>query len=295
MDVDALTTFAAVARCGGIGRAALQLHTVQSNVTTKVKQLEAELGVGLFHRHSRGMTLTVAGAQLLPYADRIGGLLSEARRAAVDAPSAGGQLNIGSMETTAALRLPPILAAYTALFPAVDIVLQTGTSQSLIAGVVERRLEGALVAGPVDHADLVCVPVTDEELVLVTAPWITDLDAALEAPRSDTQAGLKVLVFRVGCSYRQRLETTLLGRKISHLRWLEFGTLEGIIGCVAAGIGVTLLPRAVVEGSVKSGKLAIYDVLGDASRVQTVFIRRRDAFVSFALSRFLECLTNEKQ
>ncbi len=195
MDADALATFAAVARRGGITRAALELHTVQSNVTAKVKQLEAELGVSLFHRHSRGMTLTDAGAQLLPYASQIGHLLNEARRAATDCPVACGQLAVGAMETTAALRLPPILLAYAAQCPAVDVVLKTGTSQELVADVLERRLQGALVAAPVSHPDLLCEPVIQEELVLVSAPGATSLALAL-AGQQGTGAvlGLKALV-----------------------------------------------------------------------------------------------------
>lgn len=283
MDADTLLTFAAVARAGGITRAAQVLNTVQSNVTAKVKQLEEELGVPLFQRHSRGVTLTPAGAQLLPYADRIGHLLAEARRAATDAPEPAGELCIGSMETTAALRLPPILRAYAGACPGVDVILQTGTSQALTREVLDRRLEGALVAGPVDHPDLLATPVVEEELVLVTAPWVSRPEILGEAP-------VKILVFRAGCSYRARLEALLTGLRIPTLRRLELGTLEGIIGCVAAGLGVTLLPRAVVAAQAQAGLVALHALPppGEA-RVSTMFIRRRDGFASHALTRFLEC------
>ena len=65
MDAGGLVVFAAVARAGVITKAAQSLNTVQTNVTKRIRLLEAELGVPLFHRHSRGVRLTSAGAQLL--------------------------------------------------------------------------------------------------------------------------------------------------------------------------------------------------------------------------------------
>ena len=91
MDTKDLAVFAAVARSGGITKAAQILNTVQSNVTQRIGLLEDELGVPLFHRHSSGVTLTSAGRQLLPYAERIGQLLGEARQATIDGPIPRGK------------------------------------------------------------------------------------------------------------------------------------------------------------------------------------------------------------
>src|SRR3982751_6277360 len=110
MDAGDLRVFEAVARLGGMSRAADELNTVQSNVTARVRRLEAELGTALFARHSRGVSLTAAGRRLLPYAGRVGQLLDEARRAALDDWRPRGPLHIGSLETTAAIRLSPLLA-----------------------------------------------------------------------------------------------------------------------------------------------------------------------------------------
>ena len=182
------------------------------------------------------------------------------------------------------MRLPPILAAFAAGCPRVDVVLQTGTTGGLVADVLEHRLEGALVAGPIGHADLVEEVVVEEELALVTLPGWRDLSE----PES-LAGGVKVLVFRAGCSYRERLERILAGRGVAVVRRVEFGTLEGIIGCIGAGLGVTLLPRAVVEPARRDGRVAVHRLPAAQARAETVFIRRRDAFVTGALARFLEC------
>src|SRR6201993_1209226 len=107
MELSDLQTFAAVARNGGITRAAEELNTVQSNVTQRVKALETEIGTPLFERHSRGMTLTGAGRRLLPYAQRMATLSREAVLAARDDGEPKGPLAIGSLETTAGGGLPP--------------------------------------------------------------------------------------------------------------------------------------------------------------------------------------------
>lgn len=140
MELSDITHFLAVAEAGGISHASKRLHTVQSNVSTHIKALEDELGVELFRRHARGMALTNAGEAFLPYAERITALLREATQVVGDEAEPTGTLAIGSMETTAGLRLPGVLAAFAAACPRVDFTLATGTTAELIDMVTDRRL-----------------------------------------------------------------------------------------------------------------------------------------------------------
>lgn len=160
MDAGDLRIFEAVARLGGMNRAATELNTVQSNVTARIRALEDELGAPLFNRHSRGVALTAAGRRLLPYAARVRQLLEDARRAVADDGAPKGPLTIGS--------------------------------------------------------------------------------------------------------------------------------LEAIFGCVAAGLGITLLPRSLIGPVWRDGRVAVHDLPPAQARVDTTFIRRRDAFVSSALAAFLQ-------
>jgi DNA-binding transcriptional LysR family regulator len=289
MDAADLRMFEAVARLGGMSRAAAELHTVQSNVTARVRLLEEAIGTPLFQRHSRGATLTAAGRRLLPYCARVRQLLDEARRAAVDDGRPQGPLVIGSLETTAALRLSPVLTTYAAAYPEVDLALTTGTTCELVDAVLGRRLEGAFVCGPVHHPELEEEAVFREELVILTAPsTLTTLQEWFG------KADLKIVVLRAGCSYRQRLEAILATRGVVGVRQLEFGTLEAIFGCVAAGLGVTLLPRSLVGPVWRAGRVALHALPPAEARVDTMFIRRRDAFASSALAAFLQCVRPEQ-
>src|SRR5689334_17789732 len=132
MDLVALQIFKAVAEEGGITRAAARLHRVQSNVTTRVRQLEDSLGAKLFLRQNRRLVLSPEGKVLLTYADQMLRLSNEAE-AALRQGTPRGTLRIGTMESTAAARLPPVLSRYHRTYPEVRIELVTGTSGMLVA------------------------------------------------------------------------------------------------------------------------------------------------------------------
>jgi DNA-binding transcriptional LysR family regulator len=282
MDVADLQTLAAVARHGSMNKAAAELHTVQSNVTARIRGLEEEIGMPLFQRHARGVTITPAGQRLLPFVSRITKLLAEARSAAADDGAPGGSLVLGGLESTTALRLTPLLIEFTRTYPQVRLVLSTGTTARLARDVVECRLDGAFVAGPIDHPDLHGDTVFTEELVLVTSPAIRSQKELTGIP------DLKMIVFHGGCSYRQRLENLLASMGIVVAKPLEFGSLDAIIGCVAAGVGVTLLPRGVIAPAFQAGRVATHRLPRELARVDTLFIRRRDGYISSAMTAFLD-------
>jgi DNA-binding transcriptional LysR family regulator len=286
VDLSDLQTFLSVARMKGITAAGRELNTVPSNVTTRIKSLEEEIGVALFDRHSRGMILTEAGRRLLPYAERLILLSREAQTAARDDGVPRGQLEIGSMETTAAIRLPAVLARYQRACPQVKLSLKTAPTAELIERVLARDLDGAFVAGLVDHPSLKAHAAFDEELVLVSARALTSLDDI----RGLAADGLTALMFRIGCSYRQRLEQVLASLGLNAYARLEMGTLDGILGCVAVGMGVTLLPRAVVEQSPHAKKLNSHALPPALGRAATFLVVRNDVRPSTALERFKDVL-----
>lgn len=284
MDILDLETVAAVARCGGVTAAARELHTVQSNVTARIQALEGRLGVALFERHSRGMRLTRAGQRLLPYARRLSALVAEAEDAVRGGPGSG-PLAIGSLETTAAVRLPAVLLAFRRANPGVQLTIETGSTAALVDAVLAHRLDGAFVAGPIDDPRLASHTAFTETLVLVSpADWKTTQSVAKQL-----RQGAAALMFRQGCSYRQRFEELLHRRGWPAAAHLEFGTLDGILGCVAAGLGAALLPRAVVENTANAAALRCHRLDDGDARVRTLFVHRHDEAPSGALRRFVAC------
>lgn len=282
MDAADLRLFESVARHGSMNRAAVELHTVQSNVTARVRLLEEELGAPLFHRHHRGVELTAAGRRLLPFAKQMARLIDDARRAVKDDGDPRGSLVLGTLETTAALRMPDVLASFALAYPQVDMVLRTGTTASLIDDVLQYRLDGAFVAGPVHHEALSVEAFFREEMVLVTARHIRSIAELAQS------GDVKTIVFRNGCSYRTRLDIVLARHGLRVSTPLEFGSLDAMLGCVAAGVGVTLLPKGVVATAWREGRVAVHEITPDDAWVDTLFVRRHDVYATTALNAFLE-------
>ena len=286
MDIHDLTVFAAAARHGSVTKAARALSTVQSNVTTRIRLLERELDVTLFHRNHRGITLTERGQLLLPYAQQMLALLENAKATVSSSRTVRGTLRIGALQSTASARLPDLLKTYASRHAEVDIDVETGTSAELLAKVLESRLDGAFVSGVEDHPDLDVVRSHVEELVVITAAPHATLRSYLE---QSTMA--KVLVFKAGCHYRQRLERCLSDMGVGMLSPMEFGTIDGIIGCVAAGLGISMLPRSVVERSARRKEVSMHQLARPQRYVETQFVTHKAQVRSLALARLIDVIT----
>ena len=274
--------FLSVAQNGSISKAAEELHYVQSNVTARIKHLEERLETPLFHRKSKGVVLTTSGHLLLDYAKRIIRLAKEAEATLTEQNQPNGKLLIGSMETTAAIRLPSLLAAYHRTYPQIELNLVTGPSEVSIKRLVDFDVDGALVAGEINQELLVAEKAFDEELVLI-------------APSSVTEIGqlksMTILVFRSGCSYRVQLERWLRYTGNIPYKIMELGTIEGILGCIAAGMGISFLPRSVIEAKNDQKAFSLIPLPEDFSRMTTWFVMRREEKPSKAMTAFKEMLT----
>ncbi|QYE79100.1 LysR family transcriptional regulator NmoR [Pseudomonas aeruginosa] len=242
MDLSSLEIFRAVAREASVTRAAQQLQRAQSNVTTRIRQLEEDLGVELFLRDGKRMSLTERGSEFLAYAEQLLALADEARQSMHPAEP-GGHLRLGSMESTAASRLPALLATYHKACPRVALEVSTGTSRALFDGVRARRLDCALVAarpgwaGELDGSGLRGEPLFREELLMILPAEHPPVHDVAEV-RLRTLAG-----FARGCTYRQLAEDSLG----TPLTVQEVGSYHAILACVAAGACVGVLPRSVLQ------------------------------------------------
>ena len=284
MDLPSLRMFQAVAEARSVTRAAERLHCVQSNVTARVLGLERELGVKLFQRQPRGMVPTPAGNVLLGYTRRLLALAEEAGRAAREAEGNGGPFTLGSMETTAAVRLPGALAALQRELPRATVTLRTGPSRDLVREVLAGRVDAALVAGQVDHPD------SRERAALLRDARRRHHTgaAAAQATRRARAAGIpqRLLV-------RARAEEWLRREGSPSFQVMELGTLEGILGCVAAGMGLTVLPRAVVERPAYRGGIRAHPLPPELAEAPTCLVRRRDAHPLRAVAALAEILRRQ--
>ncbi|AET58884.1 LysR family transcriptional regulator [Paenibacillus terrae] len=286
MDIHLLEVFIQAAHEGSISKTAKKLNYAQSNVTHKIQQLEADLQTSLFYRHKKGITLTPSGQVLVSYTEKIFNTINEARAAVGNSSTPSGPLIIGSLETTAAVRLPTALAQYHLKYPKVDFSLITGPTEKLLHAVLRYELHGAFVSGPIEHPELLQKKVIEETLVLVTSsqhPVMTSIH--------DLQ-NHTMLVFPKGCSYRAKLNSLLQEEGLLPVKLMEFGTLETILACVSAGLGITLLPLSIIADYEVRGKVTSHPLPAKHSSVTTMFVKRKDTLITSALSAFLDEVKN---
>ena len=253
IDLDSLEIFRAVAQEGGVIRAAQKLNRVQSNVTTRVKQLEQRLGCPLFRRQGRGLVLSSEGERLLAYAQRLFRLADEAE-SELRSGKPTGVLRIGSLESTAGSRLAPILSRFHTLYPDVVVELATGTTGALVHRVSNFELDAAFVSQPFTAPSLNAMKVFEEELVCITARGVPLVR------RASDLAGMTLIAFADGCSYRKRMQDWLGASSVMPARTLEFSSYQAMVACVAAGTGFALVPKSLLATLKSSQEVQQHEV-----------------------------------
>ncbi|AHL32827.1 LysR family transcriptional regulator [Pseudomonas brassicacearum] len=280
MEFSQLRIFQAVAEEGSITRAAERLHRVPSNLSTRLKQLEEQLGVDLFLRERQRLQLSPAGKVLLDYAAKLFALHDEAH-AAVQGGQPAGDFVLGTMYSTAAIHLPDLLAGYHRTYPAVNLQVQSGPSGELFEGLLTGRLDAALVDGPLELAGLDGVPLCDERLVLITEADHPPVRSALDVQ------GRSVFTFRQGCSYRMRLEAWFAHDHATMGRAMEIESYQGMLACVIAGSGVALMSESMLASLPGRERVTVHP-LAEPFASATTWLMWRKGMVGANLNAWIE-------
>jgi DNA-binding transcriptional LysR family regulator len=285
MELAQIRMFKTVAEVGSIARAAEKLFCVPSNITARIKALEAELGVALFLREGRGLRISSAGQTFLAYAEKILALTAEAKRAVDPSSEPSGPLRIGAIESSATGRLPRLLAKFHQRYPQVALELTTGTWAQLLDDTVSHRLDGAIVAVDVERSQLRRTPMYREELLLIASTSFGPV-RGIEDLQDKT-----VFMWPQGCPYRAALEHWLLRQGLS-LPIVSLASYGAIVGCVSAGAGVALVPKGVFEQYAKGAGCVGYE-FAELTAVDNLFYWHENAGVHPAREAFVAMLREE--
>lgn len=269
MEFSDVFIFSRVAALGGVNAAARELRKAPSNVTLRVQRLEQDMGQALFHREGRRLRLSPAGRTFLVYAERLLGLANEAKEA-VNEGAPRGCLRLGALESLAALRLPEPLAHYHKKYPEVTIELQTWPTTSLCERVANGDLEAAMVVDATKDSRLEASELGREPGVIIAPARVPSIRSVRDL------AGLSVLAFASGCAYRRRMETWL-GRNGSSVPILEMSSYHAILGCVAAGMGVALVPQGILDTFPGRSALSVHALVKTSDPVISLVWRKNHA------------------
>jgi DNA-binding transcriptional LysR family regulator len=254
VDTRLLRTFLVLARTGSFTATAAELHVVQSTVTGHVHALERRVGTRLFDRLPGGARLTDAGRRVVgPARD-----LLDVQQRLLDAAGGGGdpagEVRIGASESVCAYRLPPVIAALAGRQPGVRVHLApVGTAAALSAlSGPDGRLDIALVLDDDLPAHLPARRIGREPIEMVGAAG----HRTTGGPRSWAQlAEQPWFLLEEGCSYTDRFVRELTAAAPARPRITRFGSIEAARACVAAGLGLAVLPRVAVAAGLAEGSL----------------------------------------
>lgn len=270
MDLTQLAMFNTIVETGSISEAARRTHRVPSNLTTRIRQLEEELGTQLFIRENQRLRISPAGQNFYDYSKRILALVEEARMSVSgDAPS--GLLMLGSLESTAAIRIPGLLARFNQRYPTIQLALTTGPSGDMLDAVLDGRLNAAFVDGPFSHPQLDSLTLFPEEMVIVTAQGHPPVRRAAQVD------GYNVYAFKANCSYRQHLAQWFQADNARPGQIHEMESYHGMLACVIAGAGVSMMPRSMLESMPGSHDVSVWPLDDPWRWRETGLVWRRDS------------------
>lgn len=255
-----LQVFAEVARAGSVQRAAEALHLTPPAVSMQVRELESQVGLPLFDREGRRLTLSTAGEYFLVYARRILGTLKEAEDAMARFLRAeSGRLTLG-MVSSAKYFLPGLLAMFHAEHPSIDVRLKLGNREQLVAMMQAQEIDMAVMGRPPKDWPHRAEPFAAHPHVLITSPGhrFQTMD---EVPAA-ALANEPFIVREPGSGTRAALEAYLAHHRIQPVFVMQMDSSEAIKQAVMAGLGVGLLSLHTVGLELKLGLVATPPVEG---------------------------------
>lgn len=287
MELRQLTTFRMVATTLNFTQAGAALGYVQSSVTAQIKALEGELGVPLFNRLGKRVTLTDAGQRLLDYAHKILNLADEARQVSAGLETFGGKLTISAGETICTYRLPAVLQRFRERCPHVRLAFHPYPVAELRRRVAEDKLDiGFILSTDMPAGELQVQPLVEENVILLCGP--DHPLTRLARVKTTDLSGEALLLTELGCDYRHLFERILRGKGIYPATALEFDSIEAIKKCVMNAMGITVLPEVSVAEELARDQLVALPWEDGPLRVHTQMVWHKNKYISPALGRFIE-------
>jgi DNA-binding transcriptional LysR family regulator len=289
MEVRQLQIFRILAEELNFTRTAERVHTVQSNVTAQIKALEEELGVPLFDRLGRRVTLTDAGHRFLPFAGQALAAMEEGQRAVAAGSEPCGPLRISAPESIVTYRLAQLLRTFRRQYPHVELIFRPHLDASLVVELETGKVDMVInMCDTVSNQVFRSVPLRTERVFLL-AHGSYPL-AAQRTIKPGDLAGQTLLLTENGCGYRAKLDRVLAMQNIRPGHVTEFASIEAIKQCVAAGMGIALLPAIAVARELRQHHFKVLHWAGPSLDIPTHILWHKDKWVSPAMAAFRDLL-----
>jgi len=273
MDSNLLKVFLAVANNQSISLGAKELKFSQSNVTSRIKQLEKNLGFSLFHRVPKGVILNQEGEKLYKHAVEI---VKKVDDAIADMRDINQQkkLIVGSTDCNAAVRISSFLMQLHQDYPNTQLELLTGTTKDITKMLLNYQVDIGFISGEPRNDEIMIINKYEEEIAILES-------------KNDKSPNV-ILSFKEGCAYDEFLKSYYKEKNIEVEKSLAFGSLDTILACVKAGMGKTLLPTNLVNKLGFTDDLKITKLDAKTAYIPTCLVCRKNYIPS--IKEYLEKL-----
>ncbi|MDD3007363.1 MAG: LysR family transcriptional regulator [Arcobacter sp.] len=262
MDMNLLKVFVSVANKKSISLASNELKCAQSNVTSRIKQLEKILGLELFYRVPKGVILTPSGERFYPQALEILHKMENAI-SSLNLEEQMSHLKVGSTECNAVVRISPFLIQLHKDFPKMQLELFTGTTKDILQLILDYKIDIAFISGEPKNDSLMVLKKYEEEI------------AILEPQENNTPN--VTLTFKEGCVYDEFLRDYYKQKEVYVEKSLTFGSLETILSCIKVGMGKSLLPTSIVKKMGYDKDIKITVLPKKEANIPTCLVCRKDS------------------
>lgn len=266
MELHQIQYFIAVAETGGFSRAARRCRVTQPSLSQAIMKLETELGHRLFDRVGRSVKLTAVGTALLPRAQRVLTEVQSIRDGTADVDAGAGRLAVGMIPTLAPFLLPAALRRFRRRFPKATVEVVEHTTDHLLQGMVSFELDVCFFALPTTHPLIEVETLFAEQLVLAIPPG--HALASQDAPVLDMLRGVPFIALNEEHCLSQQVDRFCYERHVHPHVVCRSANLSTVQSCVAAGLGVALVPAMMAESD--RTRTCIYRPLADASPRRTI-------------------------
>jgi DNA-binding transcriptional LysR family regulator len=285
MEVRQLQIFRILAEELNFTRTAERVHTVQSNVTAQIKALEEELGVPLFDRLGRRVTLTDAGHRFLPFAEQALSAMEKGQRAVTAGAEPSGPLRISAPESIVTYRLARLLRTFRRRFPHVELIFRPHLDNTLVVELETGKIDMVIeMREAISNSAFQSMPLRTERIFLLAHGSHPLCSHRIVKPAD--LAGQTLLLTEQGCGYRAKLDRVMAMQNIRAGHVTEFASVEAIKQCVAAGMGLALLPAIAVAREIRQHQFKALHWAGPSLDIPTHILWHKDKWVSPAMAAF---------
>ncbi len=282
--------------------AAERLFVSQPSLSKQIKTLEYELGINLFNRTNRKVTLTEAGQLFLKYTDRTLALCEETCRAMEDLKNGEqGNLIIGGSQTIGTYLMPQIIAAFNQKNPQITLNVQVDSTRNIARNIVERQIDIAIVGGDVPiqfKKNLQIEPFAEDELSLIVSNSHPFANRKEKIINKEDLYHLNFITLNTNSTIKNFIDRTLLQNEIQTKNFnivMQLNSIEAIKTAVGLGLGVAFVSASAIKKELKLKTLVVIKIKNIKINRQLSIVTNPECYKSKAFNDFYYELDNLKQ